>query len=89
MKFPDEVSEEALRRLARAEGQVRGVQRMLEEGASCKDVIAQLNAAQGALRRTSLRLMSAGMRYCMNNPDEAESEGMTVEEMEALFLNLK
>ena len=71
MRFPDEVSDDVLNRLRRAEGQVRGVQRLLEEGADCKDVITQLTAAQAALHRAGLRLMSAGMRHCLTDPDGA------------------
>lgn len=89
MQFPDEISDDVLKRLRRAEGQLRGVQRLVEEGADCKDVVTQLTAAQAALHRTGLRLMAAGMRYCLANPDEAEAEGMTVDEMEELFLTLR
>lgn len=89
MRFPDDVSDDVLNRLRRAEGQVRGIQRLLEEGADCKDVITQLTAAQAALHRTGLRLMSAGMRYCLLDPEKAAAEGMTTDDMEELFLKLR
>jgi DNA-binding FrmR family transcriptional regulator len=89
MRFPDEVTKDALNRLSRAEGQLRGVQRMLEEGADCKDVVTQISAVQSALHRAGLRLMASGMRHCIANPGLAESEGMTVDDMEALFLTLR
>lgn len=89
MRFPDDVSDDVLNRLRRAEGQVRGVQRLLEEGADCKDVITQLTAAQAALHRAGLRLMSAGMRYCLIDPDRAADEGMGPDDMEELFLKLR
>jgi DNA-binding FrmR family transcriptional regulator len=89
MRFPDDVTNDALNRLRRAEGQLRGVQRLLEEGADCKDVVTQISAVQAALHRAGLRLMAAGMRYCIANPDLAETEGMTVDDMEALFLTLR
>lgn len=89
MRFPEEVSNEVLNRLRRAEGQVRGVQRLLEEGADCKAVITQLTAAQAALHRAGLRLMAAGMRQCLADPDRAEAEGMTADKMEELFLALR
>lgn len=89
MRFPEDVSDDVLNRLRRAEGQVRGVQRLLEEGADCKDVITQLTAAQAALHRAGLRLMSAGMRYCLLDPDRAAEEGMDAEAMEELFLKLR
>lgn len=89
MRFPDDVTKDALNRLRRAEGQLRGVQRLLEDGADCKDVVTQISAVQAALHRAGLRLMAAGMRYCIANPSAAESEGMTVEDMETLFLQLR
>lgn len=89
MRFPDEVTDDVQKRLRRAEGQLRGVQRLIDEGADCKDVITQLTAAQAALHRTGLRLMAAGMRYCLAEPDQAEVDGMTVEQMEELFLTLR
>jgi DNA-binding FrmR family transcriptional regulator len=89
MRFPDEVTKDALNRLRRAEGQLRGVQRLLEEGADCKDVITQISAVQAALHRAGLRLMASGMRYCIANPEAVESEGMTLDEMEHLFLTLR
>ena len=75
MQFPDEVSDEVLNRLRRAEGQLRGVQRLIEEGADCKKVLTQLNAAQSALHRTGLRLMAAGMRYCLAEPRTSRDRG--------------
>lgn len=89
MRFPDEVTDDVQKRLRRAEGQLRGVQRLLDEGADCKDVITQLTAVQAALHRTGLRLVSAGMRHCLANPDQAGAEGASVEEMEELFLSLR
>jgi DNA-binding FrmR family transcriptional regulator len=89
MRFPEEVTKDALNRLRRAEGQLRGVQRLLEEGADCTDVVTQISAVQAALHRAGLRLMASGMRYCIANPDVAESDGMTVDDMEELFLTLR
>jgi DNA-binding FrmR family transcriptional regulator len=89
MQFPDDVSGEVHNRLRRAEGQVRGVQRLLDEGADCRAVIAQLAAAQAALHRAGLRLMAAGMRTCLAEPEKAGTDGMTADDMEELFLTLR
>lgn len=88
MRFPQDVSDEVLNRLRRAEGQLRGVQRLIEEGADCKKVMTQLHAAESAVHKTRFRLMSAGMRYCLADPERAEVEGMTADQMEQLFLAL-
>jgi DNA-binding FrmR family transcriptional regulator len=89
MRFPDEVTKDALNRLRRAEGQLRGVQRLLEEGADCKDVVTQISAVQAALHRAGLRLMASGMRYCITHPDALDTDGMTADDMEDLFLTLR
>lgn len=89
MRFPDEITHEARNRLRRAEGQVRGVQRLLDEGADCEDVIAQLAAAQAALHRAGLRLAAAGMAHCATHPEQAEADGMTSEKLEDLILKLR
>lgn len=89
MPFPDDVTQEALNRLRRAEGQLRGVQRLLDEGADCRAVITQLSAAQAALHRAGLRLMAAGMRHCATHPEQAAADGMTSDDMEELFLALR
>jgi DNA-binding FrmR family transcriptional regulator len=87
MKFPDEVTDDVNKRLRRAEGQLRGVQRLIDEGADCKAIITQLAAAQAALHRAGTRLMSAGMHQCLADPTQAD--GMTIDQMEELFLTLR
>jgi DNA-binding FrmR family transcriptional regulator len=89
MQFPDEVISDARNRLRRAEGQLRGIERLLDEGADCQDVITQLTAAQAALHRVGLKLMASGMRVCLTDPDAAAAQGMTPDRMEDLFLKLR
>jgi DNA-binding FrmR family transcriptional regulator len=89
MRFPDDVTKDALNRLRRAEGQLRGVQRLLDEGADCRAVVTQISAVQAALHRAGLRLMASGMRHCLANPDAPDTDGMTVDDMEDLFLTLR
>ena len=57
--------EQLLKRLARAEGQVRGVARMVEEDRYCIDVITQLGAVQAALDKVALGLLDGHARVCM------------------------
>ena len=84
---PDSFSDGGL--TFRREDAVAAARRMLEEGADCKDVVTQISAVQSALHRAGLRLMASGMRHCIANPSLAESQGMTVDDMEALFLTLR
>jgi DNA-binding FrmR family transcriptional regulator len=56
---------ENLRRLARIEGQVRGIRRMIEEGAYCMDILMQLEAAEAALRAVSRRVLRKHLETCL------------------------
>lgn len=82
--LPDAVQGDIDRRLARIEGQIRGLRRLLDEDAECEQVIHQLSAAGAALDRVGYRLIAAGMEYCVANPDSP----MTAEDLEKLFLKL-
>lgn len=57
------------RRLARAEGQVRGVRRLLEEDAYCCDVLNQIAAARSALDQAAALLASQHIRHCVLGHD--------------------
>jgi len=54
-------------RLRRAEGQLRGVQRMLEEGSDCQQVLTQLAAVKAAVDQVGLHLISERLRSCVAN----------------------
>lgn len=75
MELPDEVIDDVRKRLRRAAGQVQGIERMLDEGRECRDVVTQLSAATRALEQAGFRLIAAGLTYCLENPDEAEQQG--------------
>jgi CsoR family transcriptional regulator, copper-sensing transcriptional repressor len=57
--------EELLKRLARVEGQVRGVSRMVEEDRYCIDILTQIEAAEAALNKIALGLLDDHVRNCM------------------------
>ena len=57
--------DELLTRLARVEGQVRGVTRMVEEERYCIDVLTQIEAAEAALNKIALGLLDEHVRHCM------------------------
>ncbi len=87
MRFPEEIDHDVLVRLRRIEGQVRGLQRLVEEGADCAKIVTQLSATKGALDRVGFKLMSAGMQHCLVDPDD-EARESNVAELEKLFLKL-
>lgn len=67
-------------RLARIEGQVRGISRMLEQGQYCIDVIDQITAARRALERVALLIMQRHLNNCVKNGMAAgRGEDMTKE----------
>ena len=63
--------EQLLNRLARVEGQVRGVARMVEEDRYCIDVLTQIAAIQAALEKIALGLVDSHVRVCMRAASEA------------------
>jgi DNA-binding FrmR family transcriptional regulator len=56
---------EVARRLRRIEGQVRGLERMVDEDAYCIDVMTQISAATRALEAVALELLDAHLRHCV------------------------
>lgn len=59
-------------RLARIEGQVRGVSAMVDEDRDCMEVLTQVAAARAALDRVSLELLDGHVRGCIGAEDRAE-----------------
>ena len=57
--------DETLNRLARVQGQVRGIRRMVEEGEYCVDIITQIQAAQSALGAIGKRILRKHMDHCV------------------------
>lgn len=66
--------DELLKRLARVEGQVRGVGRMVEEDRYCIDVLTQVNAIQAALDKFALGLLDGHARHCLTVGGEGVPE---------------
>jgi len=82
-----EPKKDNLRRLARVEGQVRGIARMVEDERYCADILVQIRGAQNALRAVAASLVQNHLRHCATaafraGPDEQEN---MVEELTKLF----
>ena len=73
--------EQLLKRLARAEGQVRGVSRMVEEDRYCIDVLTQIQAARAALDAIAIGLVDGHVRNCMRDGAEANAADHQVDEL--------
>ena len=57
--------EENLHRLARIEGQVRGIRRMVDDGVYCIDIVNQIDAARSALNSLRLQVLHKHMDHCV------------------------
>ena len=88
MELPEEVLDDLRKRLRRVAGQVQGIERMLDDGRECRDVVTQISAANRALEQAGFRLVSAGLAYCIANPEQAEADGYPLGEVEKMFMRL-
>jgi CsoR family transcriptional regulator, copper-sensing transcriptional repressor len=76
--------DQLLGRLRRIEGQVGGVQRMVEEDRYCIDVLTQISAVQAALDKVALGLLDGHARHCVIGAEDGEREEKTAELMAAV-----
>lgn len=84
---PDTV-EDVVRRLRRAEGQIRGVIAMLETGRDCAEVVTQLAAASRALDRAGFKIIASGLQQCVSAKNAGKDQTANFAQMEKLFLSL-
>lgn len=70
-----------LKRLNRAEGQVRGVAKMVEEDKYCIDVLTQINAAQAALDKVAIELLRDHANHCMANAVDSDERSKKSDEL--------
>jgi DNA-binding FrmR family transcriptional regulator len=75
-----------IRRLRRAQGQIGGVIKMIEEGCDCAEVVTQLAAASRALDRAGFAIIATGLRQCALNGDGTARADR--ERLERLFPSL-
>ena len=73
-----------LDRLARIKGQVGGVERMVDEGRYCIDVLTQISAVQAALDKVALGLLDGHTRTCVLDAEPEDQEQRAAELMAAV-----
>ena len=84
---PD-VKERNVKRLRRIEGQVRGIQKMVDEDRYCADIMTQISAVQEALRSVGRELMRNHLKHCATTAirqGESEAEAMYDEIVELMY----
>jgi DNA-binding FrmR family transcriptional regulator len=81
-----ETKDQLHKRLRRIEGQVRGIQKMVEEDRYCIDVLQQMSAVQAAMDKVALGLLDDHVKHCMAEgaDDEKRRREMTEEMMGAV-----
>jgi CsoR family transcriptional regulator, copper-sensing transcriptional repressor len=88
-----EIKTANLRRLSRIEGQLRGIQRMVEEDRYCADILMQVSSAQEALRAVARSLMRNHLAHCashaIRNGSEEQKQAMYDELLEMIYKNAR
>ena len=82
------IKERNLVRLRRLEGQVRGIQRMIEEDRYCADVLTQISSVQEALRAVGRELMRNHLKHCASTAirsSDADAEAMYDELVDLMY----
>lgn len=88
MELPEETLADLVRRLRRVEGQVRGLQQMLQDGRDCREIVTQLTAANKALEQVGFNLIAAGLTWCLEEPDRSAAEGYDLATVQRMFTKL-
>jgi DNA-binding FrmR family transcriptional regulator len=85
--------DDALRRLRKIEGQVRGLQRMVDEGRYCADVLTQIASVQQALRAVGKVLMRTHLEHCITDAlrsgDALEAERAYGEVLDLMYRHVR
>lgn len=88
MQVDENAVGDVVKRLRRAEGQIRGVIAMLEAGRDCADVVTQLAAVSRALDRAGFKIIASGLQQCVAAQADGQDQAVNLEKMEKLFLSL-
>jgi len=86
MEMDSETLAGVVRRLKRAQGQIGGVIKMIEDGRDCADVVTQLAAASRALDRAGFKIIATGLEQCA--VDGSATADIDRAQLERLFLSL-
>jgi DNA-binding FrmR family transcriptional regulator len=89
---PD-IKDRNLKRLRRIEGQVRGLQKMVESDRYCADILTQISSVHEALRAVGRELMRNHLKHCaaaaIRSDDPADADAMYDELMDMMYKNIR
>lgn len=88
VEIDQEVKDDLSLRLRRIEGQIRGIQAMIEESRECRDIVTQIAAASKALDQVGFKMLASGLSSCLEDPKKSAKQGYSIAEVEKLFLKL-
>lgn len=77
----NEEKQSVVNRLKRIEGQVRGIQRMVEEDRYCVDILVQISAINAALKKVGYSVTERHMKHCVNHAIKEDEGELAIEEM--------
>ncbi len=86
VELPRENMDEIVKRLRRAQGQIGGVLRMIDEGRDCEAIVTQVAAVSRALDRAGFAIIATGLKQCLI--DSGGLDSVDSEKMQKLFLSL-
>lgn len=77
--------DQLINRLKRIEGQVRGIQNMIENDRYCVDILVQMSAIDAALKKVSLNLLERHTHHCVSDAIKNENGKEAIEELMEVF----
>ena len=86
VELPREEMDQVVKRLRRAQGQIGGILKMIDEGRDCEDIVTQVAAVSRALDRAGFAIISTGLKQCLL--DSGGVNTVDSAKMEKLFLSL-
>lgn len=81
----EQVRENLYKRLKRVEGQVKGIQRMVDEGKNCQEILTQIAAARAALKMVGQVVLKHRAAQCFEKTTAAASDQEKIDELEKLI----
>ncbi|EPH66474.1 metal-sensitive transcriptional regulator [Enterococcus sp. AZ040] len=80
-------NKDILNRLKRTEGQLRGIQKMIEDEKECADVITQLSAVSSSVNRIMGIIVAENLKNCLENPDsDTETQKQKIDQAVQLIV---
>jgi DNA-binding FrmR family transcriptional regulator len=86
VQLPADEMDPIVNRLRRAQGQIGGVIRLIEEGRDCEAVVTQVAAVSRALDRAGFAIIATGLKQCLS--ESGELDAVDTQKMQKLFLSL-